>query len=277
MNTCTRLWMTPTWATQSSGRTAAAAPSTSSPKTRRSWLSAGASVRATARLWPIRKWQELWETTAVLGRSSKYAANSPTSLTQTSCTGSALHMCPCTCPVTLHRRRPTPSSTIRPSRATAALRQQTGTAGTLTISRTKITTWPQASPHTPNSEVAESSQDVKVFKDSNIFVTCWILVVKCINLQKTYKNVFLFSFLLFFLFQYLYWTTYTFSGSCNQYCVDYLAYCLLTRLTSRQQQQKLRVKLTSQSQIKVVFLRGFLSGSLFIQSMSLFENLGQKK
>lgn len=107
-------------------------------------------------------------------------------------------MCPCTCPVTLHRRRPTPSSTIRPSRATAALRQQTGTAGTLTISRTKITTWPQASPHTPNSEVAESSQDVSVFKDSNIFVTCWILVVKCINLQKTYKNVFVF-FCFFFI------------------------------------------------------------------------------
>ncbi|KAK1906220.1 Transcription factor Spi-C [Dissostichus eleginoides] len=39
----------PTWATQSSGRITAAAPSTSSPRTRRSWPSAGANARATAR------------------------------------------------------------------------------------------------------------------------------------------------------------------------------------------------------------------------------------
>ncbi|KAG9345668.1 hypothetical protein JZ751_008812 [Albula glossodonta] len=49
MSTCTRLCMTPIWPTPSSGLTAAAAPSTLSPRTRRSWLSAGVRARATAR------------------------------------------------------------------------------------------------------------------------------------------------------------------------------------------------------------------------------------
>lgn len=149
MNTSTKLWMTPTWATQSSGRTAATAPSTSFPRTRRSWQSAGASAKATARPWPIKRWQELWETTAAPGRSSKCAANSPTSSTQTSCTGSAPLRCPCTCPATQRRRKTAPSSKTLSNRATADLQQQTGTTGTDTTSCTRTMNWPPTSPHTP--------------------------------------------------------------------------------------------------------------------------------
>lgn len=166
MNTSTRLWMTPTWATQSSGRTAAAAPSTSSPRTRRSWPSAGANARATARPWPIRRWRELWETTAAPVRSGKWGVNSLTSSTQTSCTGWALLRC--TCPATLHQRRSTPSSRTRLNRATAtAPQRQTGTAGTDTTSCRRTTTWPPASLHTvwPNSE----PEDGLITEEKNLF------------------------------------------------------------------------------------------------------------
>lgn len=165
MNTSTRLWMTPTWATQSSGRTAAVAPSTSSPRTRRSWPSAGANARATVRPWPIRRWRELWETTAAPVRSGKWGVNSLTSSMQTSCTDWALHRC--TCPATLHQRRPTPSSRTRLNRATAtALQRQTGTAGTDTTSCRRTTTWPPASLHTvwPNSEEKNLLQSEKGFQ-----------------------------------------------------------------------------------------------------------------
>ncbi len=155
MSTSMRLWMTPTWATQSSGQTAAMALSTSSPRTRKNWPSAGANAKATARPWPIRRWRELWETTAALVRSWKWDASLRTSSTQTSCTGSALHRCPCACPATLHQRRSMPGSKPQLNRATAAQQRQTGTAGTGTTSCRKTTTWPLASSHTawPNSEL----------------------------------------------------------------------------------------------------------------------------
>lgn len=75
----------PAWSTPSSGRTAALGHFTSSPKTKKSWLNAGASAKATAKPWPTRKWHGRYATTAARARSWKCAANSPTSLTRWSC------------------------------------------------------------------------------------------------------------------------------------------------------------------------------------------------
>lgn len=162
MNTSMKLWMTPAWSTQSSGQTVEAASSTSSPRTKRSWQSAGANAKVTARPWPIRRWQGPWETTAAPGRSWRCVANSPTSSTQTSYVGSALYRSTCTCPATLHWRRFAPSSSkTQPNRTTAALQSRTGTAGTDTTSCMKIMTWLPASLHTaqPSSELRDSLRD----------------------------------------------------------------------------------------------------------------------
>lgn len=172
MNTSTRPWTTPTWWTQSSGPTVGTAPSNSSPRTRRSWPSAGASGRATARPWPIRRWRGLWGTTVAPARSWRSDASWPTSSTPTSFRSWA--------PRRGGTRGSTPGSScscsrITASRATASPHRWTGAVGTDPTRCRKNITWTPASLCTAwlNCETTEKKGHTVTATNANFILFCF--------------------------------------------------------------------------------------------------------